>query len=75
MHVKFDNSTAIYKYLKNLTPWRDSKPGSSVLWADAMTTMPRHQGNVTEFYPFIKTPFFGPDVAYRNCRECKFFMT
>jgi hypothetical protein len=26
---------------KNLTPWRDSNPGSSVL--DAMTTMPRRQ--------------------------------
>jgi hypothetical protein len=33
----------MYKFLKNLTPWRDSNPGSSVLYADAMTTMPRRQ--------------------------------
>jgi hypothetical protein len=26
---------------KNLTPWRDSNPVSSVLLADAMTTVPR----------------------------------
>jgi hypothetical protein len=32
MQVKFDNSTAMYENLHiNLTPWRDSNPGSSVL--------------------------------------------
>jgi hypothetical protein len=34
----------MYKYLKNLAPWRDSNPGSFVLEANAMTTMPRRQG-------------------------------
>jgi hypothetical protein len=34
---KFDNSTAIY----DDNPCCDSNPGSSVLEADAMTTMPR----------------------------------
>jgi hypothetical protein len=29
---------------KNLAPWRDSNPGSSVLKADAMTTMLRRLG-------------------------------
>jgi hypothetical protein len=36
----------MYKNLhKNLIPWRDSNPRSSVLEADAMATMPRRQGN------------------------------
>jgi hypothetical protein len=42
--LSYDNSTAMYKFLKNLTPWRDSNPGSSVLKVDAMTTIPRHRG-------------------------------
>jgi hypothetical protein len=29
--LSYNNSTAIHKFLKNLTPWRDSNPGSSVL--------------------------------------------
>jgi hypothetical protein len=29
---------------ENLTPWSDSNPGTSVLGADAMTTMPRRKG-------------------------------
>jgi hypothetical protein len=33
----------VYKDTKNLTPSRDSNPGSSVLGEDAMTTMPRRQ--------------------------------
>jgi hypothetical protein len=37
--LSYDNSTAMYKFLKNLTPWVDSNPGSSVLQAGAMTTM------------------------------------
>jgi hypothetical protein len=40
MYKVFDNSTA----MQNLNIWRDSNPGSSVLVADAMTTMPRRQG-------------------------------
>jgi hypothetical protein len=31
----------MYTFLKNITPWRESNPGSSVLQADAMTTIPR----------------------------------
>jgi hypothetical protein len=33
----------VRKFLKNLTPWRDSNPGTSVLLADAITAMPRRQ--------------------------------
>jgi hypothetical protein len=50
MHLSFDNSTAMYQDLKNLTPWRESNPGSSVMEADAMTTMPRRKGE-NNFFP------------------------
>jgi hypothetical protein len=42
--LSFDNSTAMYIKTYNLTPWRDLSLGSSVLEADAMTTMPRGRG-------------------------------
>jgi hypothetical protein len=32
--LSFDNSTAMYIEPKNLSPWRDSNPGSYVLEAD-----------------------------------------
>jgi hypothetical protein len=35
----------MYKFLKNLTPLRDSNPGSSVRSEDAMTTVPRRDKN------------------------------
>jgi hypothetical protein len=46
-HNDYALTTALQcmKTLKNLTPRRDSNPGSSVLEAEAMTTMPRHQLN------------------------------
>jgi hypothetical protein len=44
IYVIFDNSTAMYKDLKISYTLRDSNQGSSVLEADAMTTMPRRQG-------------------------------
>jgi hypothetical protein len=34
----------MYKNLKNLIPWLDFKPGSSILEADVMTTMPCRLG-------------------------------
>jgi hypothetical protein len=49
--LSFDNSTAKYLRPKNLTPWRDSNQGSSVLEADAMTIMPCRQGSICHWYP------------------------
>jgi hypothetical protein len=44
----FYNSTTHNEYRpKNLTPWLDSNPGSSVLQSGAMTTMP-HRLDVVE---------------------------
>jgi hypothetical protein len=43
--------TAMYK---NLTPWRDSNLEPSVLEADAMTTVPRRQGNLRRNCPRLK---------------------
>jgi hypothetical protein len=44
MQIKFWQQLWNEKRTKNLTPWRDSNPGSTVLEAEAMTTMPRRQG-------------------------------
>jgi hypothetical protein len=44
MHIKFWQhlcNVYVCKDLKNLTPWRDSNPGSFVLEADVITTIPR----------------------------------
>jgi hypothetical protein len=43
---------------KNLTPWRDSNPGASVLEANAMTTMPGRQGKVCIFEEKILKKLF-----------------
>jgi hypothetical protein len=45
MHIKFWQQHCNVYRQKNLITWRDSNPGSSVLEADAMTTMPRRQGS------------------------------
>jgi hypothetical protein len=41
MHIKFWHQHCIQKDLKDLALWRYANPGSSVLWVDALTTMPR----------------------------------
>jgi hypothetical protein len=47
MHI---NNIHVTTAPKNLTPWRDSNPGSSVLEAGAMTTMPSRQGERVNFF-------------------------
>jgi hypothetical protein len=42
----------MYKNLKTLYPGGDLNPGSSVLEADAMTTMPRRRQGIFKFYLF-----------------------
>jgi hypothetical protein len=52
----------MYKDLhKNLTPRQDLNPGSSVLEADAMTTMPHRQGLFGYFFTVkLDSKWVGP---------------
>jgi hypothetical protein len=70
IHIKsFYTQQHCYVSLKNLTPWRDSKPGLLVPEADAISTAPRHQGwpskicHGSEFWyentPHLATPVRG----------------
>jgi hypothetical protein len=43
---------------KNLTPWRDSNPGSSVLETDATTALPRRQVTRSFLLPISHLPVF-----------------
>jgi hypothetical protein len=51
MHIKIGKQHCNVLKPKNLTPWLDSNLESSVLEADAMTTMPRRQGNFGQISP------------------------
>jgi hypothetical protein len=55
----------MYKGLKNFTPCWDLNPGTSVLEVDAMTTMPRRQGNLCKL---ISDSFSAADPE-RDCRR------
>jgi hypothetical protein len=58
MHIKFWQQHCNVLRPKNLTPWRDSNPGSSVLEADAMTTMYIYHATTATFpYSFPKWYF------------------
>jgi hypothetical protein len=57
-HIKFWQRHCAVQRPKNLTPWRDSNPGSFALEADAMTSMSRR----------INFPYF---LSHREIR--KFF--
>jgi hypothetical protein len=57
MHIKLWQQHWNVSIPKYLTPWRDSNPGSCVLQADAMTTIPRRQGN-SQRICFFETEIF-----------------
>jgi hypothetical protein len=53
-------ATALLCFPKNLTSWRDSKPGLLAPEVDAMSTAPRRQGILGKrFRPNSRKPFFG----------------
>jgi hypothetical protein len=79
--LSYDNSTAMYKFLKTLH--RNSNPGSSALLADAMTAMPRrpflkhlifastHTGNANKVLATALLPHYYK--TYKNLTKIRFY--
>jgi hypothetical protein len=68
MHIKFLTTSLLCIKTYNLTPWQDSNPVSSLLEADAMTTMPRRQG----FHSFLSfPPQWGGFILLPQVDDCK----